>query len=417
MTKKTRTILFLAFLILFLLIAPTAIFYSQGYRIDFDSKKISQTGGLFLKILPKQTEVYLDGKLKEKTDFFFGSLLIENLLPKEYKIEVKKEGYLTWEKTLAIKEKEVTEAKNIVLFPKEIKLEILFKNVKNLWFSPNQRKIILKEEEKQGWLLKLYELDKGVKSHLVEEKDISQKEVDLLNLEFSEDSKEVSLEIGVAEQVKYFTLNLNELLPNLIESKAPSIPFKNVVTDQKVNDDIYYLENSGHLFKNQARLTEKPLLIKQETRYNLKIFQDFIFLAEDKDFYQLNPDSKSFEKFSEGINSLNISPDSKKIAYYSDYEIWILFLKDINGKQEKKASEKLFLTRLSEKISEVSWLNSNYLVFNSEDIIKITEIDERNKLNIIDIAQLKNPEIFWNKNDKKLYILSNEILYSSEKIF
>ena len=44
---------------MFLLIAPTAVFYSLGYRIDFDSKKISQTGGLFLKVLPKQVEVYL----------------------------------------------------------------------------------------------------------------------------------------------------------------------------------------------------------------------------------------------------------------------------------------------------------------------------------------------------------------------
>jgi len=83
MTKKTRTILFLICLFLFLLIAPSAIFYSQGYRFDFDSKKITQTGGLFLKVFPKSAEIYLDGKLKKKTDFFFGSILIENLLPKK----------------------------------------------------------------------------------------------------------------------------------------------------------------------------------------------------------------------------------------------------------------------------------------------------------------------------------------------
>ena len=130
MTKRTRTILFLICLFLFLLIAPLAIFYSQGYRFDFDSKKITQTGGLFLKVFPKSAEIYLDGKLKKKTDFFFGSILIENLLPKKYKIEIKKEGYFTWEKNLEIREKEVTEAKNVILFPENSNFTILTKGVK-----------------------------------------------------------------------------------------------------------------------------------------------------------------------------------------------------------------------------------------------------------------------------------------------
>jgi len=99
MTKKTRTILFLVFLFIFLSAAPAVVLYSQGYRIDFDNKKISRTGGLFLKIEPKQVEIYLDGKLTEKTDFFFGSVLIENLLPKKYEIEIKKPEFATWEKT------------------------------------------------------------------------------------------------------------------------------------------------------------------------------------------------------------------------------------------------------------------------------------------------------------------------------
>ena len=131
MTKKTRTVLFLIFLTLFLLITPLAIFYSQGYRIDIDSKRITQTGGLFLKVIPKQAEIYLNEKLTKKTDFFFGSALIENLLPRKYKIEIKKEGYHPWEKNLEIKEKEVVETKNIVVFSENINFEILSKKIEN----------------------------------------------------------------------------------------------------------------------------------------------------------------------------------------------------------------------------------------------------------------------------------------------
>ncbi len=414
MTKKTRKILFLVFFFLFLLIAPSVIFYSQGYRLDFENKKFSQTGGLFLKILPKQVEVYLDGELKEKTDFFFGSILIENLLPKKYKIEIKKEGYYLWEKTLEIKEKEVTEAKNVILFPEDLNLTILFKGIENFWFSPDQRKLILKEGNEKSWALKLYELDKGVKSHLITERDIWPVEADLLDLKFSEDSKEISLEVGAAEQIKYFTLALNKTPPTLVESEPPLPPFENVVTYQEVNNDIYYLDSFGQLFKNENKLTETPFPIKQETEYALTVFQNSIFLRENEILYQLNFNLKSFEKIFEGIQNLKISPDVKKLVYSSDYEIWILFLED--GYPEKKAGNKIFLMRHSKKIRDCLWLNSHYFVFNVGDIIKISEVDERNKINVIDIGELKNPRIFWNKVGKKLYILSEGNLFRSRTL-
>ncbi len=414
MTKRTRKILFFICLFLFLLIVPTAIFYSQGYRLDFENKRFSQTGGLFLKILPKQVGVYLDGKLKEETDFLFGSILIENLLPKKYKIEIKKEGYYPWEKTLEVKEKEVTEAKNVILFPENLNLTILFKEIENFWFSPDQRKIILKEGNEKGWALKLYELDKDVKSHLIAERDIWPVEADLLDLKFSEDSKEISLEIGAAEQIKYFTLALNKTPPTLVASEPPLPPLKNVVSYQETNNDIYYLDNFGQLFKNEKRLTENPFSVKPETEYELKIFQDYLFLREAETLYQFNHSSKSFENFFEGIQNLKISPDAKKLVYFSDYEIWILFLED--GSPQKKTGNKIFLMRLSEKIRDCLWLNSHYLVFNTGDIIKISEVDERDKINVIDAWELKNPRIFWNKVEKRLYLLSEGNLFRSRTL-
>jgi len=400
------------------------IFYSQGYRIDLGSKKIAQTGGLFLKVMPKQVEIYLDGKLIKKTDFFFGSSLIENLLPNKYKIKVVKKGYSSWEKTLEVKEKEVTEIKNIILFPENLDFEILSKNVEDFWPSPDGKKLILKEIEENSWSLKLYDSGKKVKSHLINEKDISSKGAFLLDLNFSSDSKEISLEVGVDEKVKilniphlkYFSLNFGEIPPILTEIKAPSALLENVVTYQKLNNDIYYLNNFGYLFKNEEKLTEKSFPVKKESEYRLEIFQNFIFLEEDRSLYQFNPNLKSFEKFFEGFNSLRISPESKKLTYFSDYEIWILFLEEKKGQSQKKAGEKLFLIRLSEKISDVFWLNSDYLVFNTGDKIKISEIDGRDKINVVDITELKNPEIFWNKIDKKLYILSEENLYKSDKL-
>lgn len=77
---------------------PSLLLYSQGYRFDFEKRKIVQTGGLFIKTLPKQAEVYINGKFIKKTDLIFGSLFVQNLLPKKYEIEIKKEGFFSWKK-------------------------------------------------------------------------------------------------------------------------------------------------------------------------------------------------------------------------------------------------------------------------------------------------------------------------------
>ncbi|GAI08279.1 unnamed protein product, partial [marine sediment metagenome] len=288
--------------------------------------------------------------LKKKTDFFFGSALIENLLPNKYKIQIKKEGYYPWEKNLEIREKEVTEANNIVLIPENPNFSILIEDVKDFWFSLDERKIILFEDYEQGWGLKLFDLERNVKSHLIDEKDISRKKVELFDLEFSSDSKEIFLEVGVEKQLKYFTLEIDKSPPVLTESEEPSPPFENALTYKAVGQDIYYLNNLGHLFKNGEKLTEKLFPIKQETEYALEIFQDFVFLGEGQILYQFNPDLKSFEKFFEPIKDLKISPDYKKIVYFSNYEIWILFLKERVDQPQRKAGDKLFLIRLSEQI-------------------------------------------------------------------
>jgi len=411
MTKRTRTVLFLICLFLFLLVAPAVVLYSQGYRIDFDSKKITQIGGLFLKVLPKQVEIFIDDKLKKKTDFFFGSALIENLLPKKYQVVIKKEGYLPWEKNLEIREKEVTEAKDIILFPGDPNLTILTKGVENFWLSPDERKIVIREGE-QGWALKIYDLEKNIKSHLIEEGDISKKGADLLNLSFSENSKEIFLEVGMREELKYFTLELDKL-PLVLKEKVLPEPSKEIVTEFAQNGNLYYLDNSGNLFKNEEKLNRTAFPVKSETEYILDVFQDFIFLGEGQNLYLFSPESKSFEKFFEGLQDLKISPDQKKIVYFSNQEVWVLFLKDVISQPEKKAGERILIARLSEKIGDIFWLNSNYLIFNAGDKIKISEIDDRDRVNIVDIAEIKKPEIFWNSTNKKLYVLSEGTLYSS----
>lgn len=412
MTKRTRIILFLICLFLFILVAPLVILYAQGYRFDFETKRIVQTGAFYFKASPSGVEIYINNEMRKRTSFFFDSALIESFLPKKYKIEIKKDGYSTWAKTLEIKEKEVVVTKNIILFPENPDFIILSEGVEKFWFSPDQRKIILKEIQNDKWTLKLYNLRTNVKSHLIGEKDILPQGADLLEMEFSNDSKEIFLSLSSREQEKKLALKLDEqpLIPTIKEIiQGP----ENIVASAAHHGNNYYLDNFGRLFRNDEKLNRELFAVKPETDYELNIFMERIFLREDRILYSFNQETKSFEKFFDNLYFLEISPDSRKLAYLSKHEIWILFLKEETNPPQRKAGEKLFLIRFSGKIRDFFWLNSNYLILNVGDKIKIIEIDNRDKINIINLAEFEKPEIFWNEIEKRLYVLSkNKLLYS-----
>ncbi len=479
MTRKGRTILFIFLLILFLLAAFLTVCYSLGWRFDWGAKKIVQPGIFYLKVWPKSVQIYLDGKSKKKTDFFFGSALIENLLPKKYDIEIKKEGFHDWRKTLEIKERQVTEAKNIVLIPENPDFKIITKGVKDFFFSPDEKKIILKEEEvnsgKTIWSLKLFEIDKNVKSQLINERDISKKEsVQLLGLKFSPDSKKILLELGLKENIIYYLLEIDKapsiltpldflgpeveevyfnpknpqkllaLLTPIKEESALASPdgkiseelseidlvnkkispplLKNVISCLILDNDIYYFDTLGFIYKTNFsfnpgdKLNIIPFPLKKETKYEITASNSHIFLEENDILYIFDEGKKSFQKIFEPVKNFKFSPDSKKLLYFNDYEIWILFLEKITDSPQKEAGDQLFLTRFSEKIDEVFWYTNHYFIFNTGGKIKIAEIDDRDKINIVDLTNLKEPKIFWNQNNKKLYLLSEENLYTSEKL-
>ena len=237
MTKRDRTVIFLICIFLFVLIAPSVIFYSQGYRVNFEQKKIVQTGGFYFKVMPSRAEIYLNGKLKKSTSMITSAAYIENLLPQKYKIEIKKDDFYAWEKTLEVREKEVTKAENIILLP-----------------------------------------------------------------------------------------------------------------------------------------------------------QNIAFTAVDK-----------IPK----IGTSATSTDKEKVVESDGYEISVILL-------EKK--EKIFLTRFSEKIGNIFWLNDYYLIFNVGNKIKIGEIDTRDGLNTIDLAEFEKPSIVWDKDSKKLYVASGNKSYLLENL-
>lgn len=122
--KKLWRKIILSFLTLcFLFFGPFLILHSMGFKIDFEKKRLVKTGVIFLTTSPKEAKVFLNEKFVGKTHPIFGSFKIAQLLPRKYKIKIKKENYFDWEKEVEVKEGEVKFFEKILLFPKELKFE------------------------------------------------------------------------------------------------------------------------------------------------------------------------------------------------------------------------------------------------------------------------------------------------------
>lgn len=109
---STATRLLIAATIAAFVISGTflAVKFSQGYKIDFIKKSLVPNGILVANSDPKGADVLIDGKLKTATN---NSI---SLIPKQYDIEIKKDGYFPWKKEMVV-EKELVTLADAFLFP------------------------------------------------------------------------------------------------------------------------------------------------------------------------------------------------------------------------------------------------------------------------------------------------------------
>jgi hypothetical protein len=123
MITVKRKIRFSIFLLLFLIISPLIILYANGDILN--GWGFLKTGGIYVHSAPIGSEIYLNTKLKTNTNFFQRDILIKNLKPGNYEIGIKKDGYNTWSKKIAVSNNVVSDA-DVFILPKVVELrEIL----------------------------------------------------------------------------------------------------------------------------------------------------------------------------------------------------------------------------------------------------------------------------------------------------
>ena len=372
MTSRTRKILFFTFLLLFAVGTPLIILYSQGYYFDFDKKTFSKTGAIFLKTNPVKAKIFINGEFEKETGWLSGDFLIKNLKVKEYSVKAEKDGFQSWQKTLKVEPGLVTEAKHVLLVPLE----------------PPQETIADEEA-------------------------------------FPADSKKTppeikdALAVGTIENSVYYLDSKNGQLwrTDANQEKKEQVTFSPVPSFETTPD---WPKNFSYRLiispKQKIAVIENPSTSLGASPSTSLGASPSTSLGASGNLYLLNEQNRSFQKLAERARSAEFSPDEQKLLYSSENELWVYFLSDILGQPQKKSGELNLITRLSQKIGQVSWLSdSEHVIFSipaeSENIIKIAELDDRDQRNTVDFIKIKSPEFRYDSKTDEIYFSENKNFY------
>lgn len=432
MQKRTRTIILIVCFVLFFAITPWLILYSLGYKIDFKNQCIVATGGIYARTEQPGIEVIVDSITDNKTNFFSNSVFVQNLLPKNHNILIKKDGYIDYQKTLPVQEKEVTKVENITLF----------KN--NIAFN----KIDLNWQEKNGVILQtIWPEDSSkiiVKTKLgyfiIESWQTAPK---TSSLPFLASAKEISFNPQNSNEVFFIKNNIlqhSSITTNVgISPLTPETILQKVLAYKIDNNNIIWLATDGNLNKsdilgkNTEVITASPLLTNKNNLYKIFTTPYGIMVLEKlpaqagNNLLLLDSKTKIFVKFLDSVNDLKISPDNQNAFYITNNDIWLNHSNYSYNQDASQNNQIVLLNKFYENISGCYWLNNDYLILRANDKIKISEIDNRGNINIIDLPSqfldadknstaITNPDIYYNPQDKKVYVLTDGNLLSSDKL-
>ncbi len=127
MTLRSRRKLFVFFLVLFVLASIGIVYYTQGYRFDFQTRILTQTGSLYIESYERPVSIFLNEKLyTDKSGLLKNGTLISSVLPKKYSVRIEKDGFIPYEKNIEISPFQVTRLFHVLLVPSDLQPSAVF---------------------------------------------------------------------------------------------------------------------------------------------------------------------------------------------------------------------------------------------------------------------------------------------------
>ncbi len=413
------TLLFV-FIAAFLITAPLVVLYTAGYRLNLENGHIVRTGLFSVTSIPKDANILVDGDERDSTPGF-----VKNLIPRDYRVLIQKDGYHDWTKTLPIYSHETTFVEDVTLFLDNEPTNLISADIASSTIGPDQSTLAYITTSASWIELWTHIIETSEQSLLYR---ISGTNTDAIDITWSADGDRILIEqdqglsgsFTVIERSGLNPIELDDiserpitaawwhptdplallftttrgtfvyrLLSDTVNEIYPEPTLATLIEGQPViieqNDGsvsvFRYVDEQASLLAYLASGTyellgaAEPLLLLHETQHDKLILID---TSQDDQPILLSVDGKGAEWAPD---------DSGRLLYWSDFEVHVY--------DPETYSDEL-LTRIGEPTQTATWHpEGNAILVSRANTIEAVELDWRDQRNIIELATGTNISTLW----------------------
>lgn len=442
---------------LFWLTAAIIIGYAFGYRFSFEKGVFVYAGSVTLESTPREVKVYIDGILMPAKSFnvINNAYHIGGIKPGSYLLEVKAPGFQSWSKKISVHSGISTEFWNVVLAQNSYAREDYESpGIGKFFISPRKNLAAFSQQIDSDFIVKIFNPGTLEMNQVFVANDYKFTDNNKENIEWSPQAHRIIIPAVNDNGKNYFvttietkeTLDLKALTQaenishvrwdpknkdvlfyqsneNLFRLDLKSIDERKMVAENIASYDLspkalyYFRLPEGIVYKTNFDATNNPEQITNsapenmtDDSYQIIVYDDdrIVFLNMSNRLYIYNDggDGLQFRELSNNALGSQFSDDGKKLLYWNDHEISTYFVRKWEVQPARKENENMSITRLSDKIENVQWMRDyEHVIFTSNKKVKMIEIDNRDRRNMMDILSLNdNSSILVNNfTDSKLY--------------
>lgn len=372
---KIRVLILLSTFIVVGIFGTIAILYARGFRLNFSDENINigPTGLLVANSDPEAAQVFVNGELKTATDNTL------SLSPNEYKIEIKKEGFYTWEKTIKIEQETVTQI-DAFLVPTAPSLTALtFSGVINPVVSRDNTRIAytvpMNEDnsEKAGlWLIESINLPLGFNR---DPRQITDGDLSEAKYEFSPDGRQLLLTLAT----RIYLLDTSTFTTTA--QRQDVTPTVNLIKEE------WQLESSKRLTASLSHLPKEIEKVFSENAKDITFSPD-----ENRILYTASGSASLAEDLVPKLPGSSTQPEERSLQ---DKHAYVYDIRE----------DKNF--KISETNKNIYWLpNSLNLIQANEGGVDILDYDGTNRKSVFS-GTYKFPHAYSTTSANRILILTN----------
>ncbi len=438
MTLKTRRVIFYGLFFVFFPISIGVIFYSQGWRVDFENFGVKKTGAIYIETAPKNVAIKLNNKpIPDQSGLIKSGTLIPDLLPKNYKIEIQKDGYWTYRKNIKVEPSMVSELIDAILIPQKFEKTATIEKLKGSEvIDLNAKRIIVKNQ--QNKIYYFYRFDNPDTA---------------FNINASFNNLLLSAQAGkkpeAIENIALHPFNDDRLIMKnangLYVFDARKLQIETVFQNEKNNKIVAWSANNSTVFmvkcqmlnvkcqnyavfsynlitKTENELTNLPKDLSTITEIKISGSGSEIgFLSKSGALSLFNIQDKKFRQIADNAVKFSFSPDSKKLFFIGNPpagrgKISVYFIEDWYKNSKKKIGDIASFDLKEISAQNAFWHKDSYHLFieyadeNKNTLVDFMEIDDRLPLNQYPIIA-ESESAYYDTGENLLYFIQNKTLY------